>query len=291
MAMLNGLIQKLNGEDDQQPKGLTGLGSPAHPNTGIAGGLAPFSAPPPMGGAPRGGGDRLYEMPGTGRSGGVEDAAQMLAGATAQNNRLKDLGNRRSQLDIFDRPGHEGLDREETQIFRDFWGDSVAPRSSYAQPPQTPSGPAMPNSPMADGPAAVPQKSPFKFSQQSVSEILQRYPPTPAGLEQAFRENPQLSESGSRISTLKSGKIFDPTTGRDVDVGLAFGSGGGKGWAWQTGDGAPAARGAGGGGMGLAPLLQADPSTNIQSALSQFGASQDDGFLARLIAQLRGGAL
>jgi hypothetical protein len=50
----------------------------------------------------------------------------MLAEATARNNSLKDLGNRRSQLNIFDRSGHEGLDREESQIF------GGAPRSSYA---------------------------------------------------------------------------------------------------------------------------------------------------------------
>jgi hypothetical protein len=66
------------------------------------------------------------------RSGGVEDAERMLAESTAQNQRLSDLGNRRAQLDIFDRPGHEALDREETQMFRDFWGPNAGVRSSYA---------------------------------------------------------------------------------------------------------------------------------------------------------------
>ena len=131
MAMMEGLIKKLDGEDDNDPRPYGMPGTPQNPNTGIGGGLAPFSAPP-MGG----GKDRGYEMPGTGSSGGVEDAPRMLAEATSRNNSLMDLGNRRSKLDLFDRSGHEGLDREESQIMG-------APRSSYA-------GPAMPPSPMGD---------------------------------------------------------------------------------------------------------------------------------------------
>ena len=281
MAMLSGLIKKMGGEDDEEPRPYGMPGTPQNPNTGIGGGLAPFSAPP-MGG----GKDRGYEMPGTGSSGGVEDAARMLGEATARNNSLSDLGNRRAKLDIFDRPGHEALDREESQIFggmpRSSYVDGGA-SSPFAAPPPGAGGP------LQDGPA----KSPFKFSQQSVSEILSRYPPTPAGLEQAFKENPQLSESGSRISTLKSGKIFDPTTGRDVDVGLAFGSGGGKGWAWQTGEGGGAGAGAGARSMfnnsSIAPLLQGNAQGNIQQALSQIGGASDDGLLQRLIAQLQQG--
>jgi hypothetical protein len=246
MAMLNGLIQKLNGEDED----------PAAPSKPGFAGLAGKTAAQ---GASSGHGIDLEGL--------ARTTMQQGAGAAAQQ--AADMMRSRGP------------------------GSPSHPNSGIAGGLAPFSAPALDaGGPLQDAPQAAPaapQASPFKFSQQSVSEILQRYPPTPAGLEQAFKENPQLSESGSRISTLKSGKIFDPTTGRDVDVGLAFGSGGGKGWAWQTGDDAPAARGADGGGMGLAPLLQADPSTNIQSALSQFGASQDDGFLARLIAQLRGG--
>src|SRR5687767_2385207 len=106
MAMMEGLIKKLGGQEDEPaPMGMPG--SPKNPNTGIA----PFPAPS-MPGVPLGGGDRGFAMPGMGSSGGVEDAGRMLAEATARNNQLKDLGNRRSQLDIFDRPGHTALDQE-----------------------------------------------------------------------------------------------------------------------------------------------------------------------------------
>ena len=52
MALMQGLIKKLHGEDEDSPLPGGMPGSPGNPNTGIAGGLAPFSAPPIEAGGP-----------------------------------------------------------------------------------------------------------------------------------------------------------------------------------------------------------------------------------------------
>jgi hypothetical protein len=144
---------------------------------------------------PAGGGARLYEMPGTGRSGGVGDAAQMLADATVQNNRLKDIGNRRSQLDIFDRSGHEALDREESEIFG-------SPRSSYANPS---GGEAtMPQSPLAK---SLPDFSKLgAFSNQMGAWSTDAANPS----EKFARPWDERSERYKMLSVLSH---FDPTKG------------------------------------------------------------------------------
>src|SRR5687767_5101030 len=51
MAMMDGLIRKLSGEDDD-PKPLGMPGTPQNANTGVAGTLASFSAPPLGAGGP-----------------------------------------------------------------------------------------------------------------------------------------------------------------------------------------------------------------------------------------------
>jgi hypothetical protein len=80
-------------------------------------GAAPSSSAPPRNPL---GGDILQVH--SSRSGGVEDGPRMAAEGAAQNARMSELGNRRAQLDIFDKAGHAALDREEEQLQRAFWG-------------------------------------------------------------------------------------------------------------------------------------------------------------------------
>jgi hypothetical protein len=57
-------------------------------------------------------------------------------------------------------------------------------------------------------------------------ELAQKYPPTPAGLDQLIRENPELG-----ITKVSSGDIQLPD-GTIIDVLIAADIGGGKGWQW-----------------------------------------------------------
>lgn len=283
MALMQGLIKKLGGEDDEygyhQPQGMT---------NGKVGQL-PLQGP----GVPIGGGDRGYEMPGTGRSGGVEDATRMLADATAQNDRLKELGNRRAQLDIFDRPGHTALDQEESSIFG-------RPRSSYVD---TPNG--APGGPMASSlPSGGLSPSVFQSPNQSVrgylDEAMKAFAPTVKGIaDEAGRKSavekhlqsllPEIQKRGGSLSDIRGEKAR--VDGRMIDFYRDIEGAADPQYLDVTDEG-PAQ---GGGarpmfaGSSIAPLLHGDAQANIQQALSGFGQAQDDSLLQRLIAQLQGG--
>jgi hypothetical protein len=157
----------------------------------------------------------------------------------------------------------------------------MAPGGSLAKPP--------------DG-ATAPAATPFTFGRDSVSSILGAYDHTPAGLQKAFAEHPELAASGAKITGSKGDKIIDPTTGRAVDVIQAAGEGG-KAWQWLDGDGGGGApQGKMGGGMNplfagssVAPMLQGDAQGNIQNAMQQMGALGNPSRIQQLIAALSGG--
>jgi hypothetical protein len=102
----------------------------------------------------------------------------------------------------------------------------------------TPSGGTAQGTPAAGGGGA-----PFQFNQQNVSAILNQYPHTPAGLQQAFAQHPELAASGSSIGGSKGSKIVDPSTGKLVQVVQSAGLGG-TAWTWDTGEGGAGAAGA-----------------------------------------------
>jgi hypothetical protein len=144
----------------------------------------------------------------------------------------------------------------------------------------------------SEAPGVSAAKSPFTFGQSSVRSILDRYPHTPAGLQQAFAENPELA-GASKIGGSKGDKILDPSTGRWIDVIQAAGEGG-KAWQWLDDEGTAtpqAAMGGGGmfGGSGLSSMLQGDASAGIQQALQNIGGLNDNSRLQQLIAALSGG--
>jgi hypothetical protein len=297
-------------------------------NTGIGGvpNTAQLSAPPSAPSTPIGGGDRGYEMPGTGSSGGVEDASRMLAESTARNNSLKDLGNRRSRLDLFDRAGHEGLDREESQIF------GGAPRSSYTDaliaPPASPGGASQPASPFkadtskwnTDG-FATPGYTPAGSlpslgsgwdegkwndpNHQTPKYVFGRILQEASGGTGRLKDPAQRERAVSNILKAYPGAKFDgkdKITMPDGGVIDIFGGAGSGDYtaSFQLQDGTgkdasgrPLPRMGGGGnapmaGSALSPMIAGNAQNNIQNALQGIGAQANDSRLQELIKALGG---
>lgn len=124
----------------------------------------------------------------------------------------------------------------------------------------------------------------------SVMDTLRKYQHTPAGMKQAFAENPDVF-TGASIMGSKGDKIRY-ADGSIYDHILAAGEGG-KGWQalWDNDpNAAPAAPARGGGpnpsllqGMGgLSALLQGDPTAKIQQAMNGIAMPNFEALLARL---------
>jgi hypothetical protein len=140
-------------------------------------------------------------------------------------------------------------------------------------------------------PPAAPKQN---ATASSVMDTLRKYQHTPAGMKQAFAENPDVF-TGASIMGSKGDKVRY-ADGSIYDHILAAGEGG-KGWQalWDNDPNAAPAPMAGGGGMnpgllsamgGLSGLLQGDATPKIQQAL---GGLQMPNFDALLRALQQGG--
>lgn len=298
--------------------GQTGYGGV--PNTSSVQG-----PPSPIPSSPLGGGkDRGVEMPGTGSSGGVEDASRMLGEATARNKSLSDLGHRRAKLDIFDRAGHEGLDREESSIF------GGAPRSSYVSSGDMPGGASSPQTL-----APKPDSSKWNtdgyatpgYTAQNAGGVLSGFDATKwndpnhqspkyvfgrilqeaaggdgrletpeqrdAAVKNILQAYPGATFDGKQKVTMPDGGVIDIFQGADAGhYGAAFQvePGTGRDAAGNPIDTSSPGAPAGGGGGGLSslnPMLQGNAQDGIQQALSSL--TQRSPSLEELLKQLTGG--
>jgi hypothetical protein len=221
MAMMDGLIRKLNGEEeDPAPLGMPG--TPQNANTGVAGTIAQFSAPPLGAGGP------LQDGPAAPRN-----STRLMEGDAGK---LADVGHA-----------------------------AKSPKYDFLQ-----------------------LANQGKYGYDQLGDMLKELQggPNAAHWQGWTADKDKLRFAGDKSQL---GQAWDGVT--EVDAVGGYNSGNPQGFRWGAGSdgsgpGQPAPQG---GGMSLAPMLQADPSANIQSALGKFGQAQDGGFLAKLIAQLRGG--
>lgn len=298
MAMLQGLLRKLNGdeEDPLLPGAQAGMAAPP---------MAPGS--PFLPGAPAGGGGQGNIL--ASRSGPIDPAEQ-----AGYESKMADITRRTQGLNpLTGGPALAGLGREQQDAQRKFFGDGYLGGAGQQSPSpfmdsQAPTGAA----PVRDygrlsagydaGKLNDPNKHDFKYD---TARVMSQFDPRQGFTPDVINALNQLdygtfSGAGDKLSLsgAKNAKDAGDFANQDWITALKAQNGDTK---WNFGGGAvgeqEARQAPQMGGMGrpsfagstIPGLLQGDAQGNIQSALGHLGNTSDDSMLQRLIAQLRGG--